>query len=234
VVRRSILRSRYVYAAVFVLLGALLVNVARESGKFALSIPILWLGLDLFLLGVAYLAGWWRLFGKTSDGSMRAFQLVVMAPYLALLWTIWGIQERLSGGPAWNQIVPGIFVGRRCPFEQLPPGTSHVLDFTAEFPGDKKSRNTLKWLSIPVLDGCAPKPADYQKGFTFLDGSPESIVYVCCAKGRGRSATFASALLLKKGIAHTPEVAIATVETQRYRASLNNGQIKSLERGDWR
>jgi protein-tyrosine phosphatase len=116
----------------------------------------------------------------------------------------------------------------------MPPGTSHVLDFTAEFPGDKNARRTVKWLSIPVLDGCAPKPADYRKGFTFLDGSPEPIVYVCCAKGRGRSATFASALLLKKGIAHTPEVAIATVETQRYRASLNNGQIKSLERGDWR
>jgi hypothetical protein len=234
VARRSILRSRYVYAAVFIALGGLLVKAARDSANLALSIPILWLALDLFLLSVAYLAGWWTLFGKTSDGSMRPLRLVLMAPYLALLWTIWGIQERLSGGPAWNQIVPGIFVGRRCRFEQLPPGTSHVLDFTAEFPGDKKARRTVKWLSIPVLDGCAPKPADYQKGFTFLDGSPESIVYVCCAKGRGRSATFASALLLKKGIAHTPEVAIATVETQRYRASLNNGQIKSLERGDWR
>jgi hypothetical protein len=223
-----------VYAAVFVLLGALLVNVARGSANLAMSAPILWLALDLFLLGVAYLAGWWTLFGKTNNGSMRAAGVVLMAPYLALLWTIWGIQERLSGGPAWNQIVPGIFVGRRCSFEQLPPGTSHVLDFTAEFPGDKKARCTVKWLSIPVLDGCAPKPADYQKGFAFLDGSPESIVYVCCAKGRGRSATFASALLLKKGIAHTPDVAIATVETQRYRASLNNGQIKSVERGDWR
>jgi len=195
---------------------------------------MLWLALDLFLLGTAYLARWWTLFGKMSDGSMGAARVVLMAPYLALLWTIWGIQLRLSGGPPWNQIVPGVFVGCRCRFEQLPPGITHVLDFTAEFPGHTKTRRLVKWLSVPVLDGCAPKPADYQKGFAFLDGLPESIVFVCCAKGRGRSATFASALLLKKGIAHTPEEAIETVETRRYRASLNNGQIQSVERGDWR
>jgi hypothetical protein len=235
VARRTItLRSRYVYAAVFILLGALLVKAASDSENLPLSAPLLWLALDLFLLSVAYLVGWWTLFGKTSDGSMRVARVVLMAPYLGLLWTIWAIQAGLSDGPAWNQIVPGIFVGRRCPFGKLPPGTSHVIDFTAEVPGDKKSRRTVKWLSIPVLDGCAPKPADYQKGFAFTDNFPESIVYVCCAKGHGRSATFAAALLLKKGIAHTTKEAIETVETRRHRASLNNGQIKSLERGDWR
>src|SRR5262249_24044909 len=146
---------------------------------------------------------------------------LLLLPYLAFTWIVWRLQTALQREPIWNQIAPKIFAGRRCRCEQLPPGVARVIDFTAEFPGNLRGARAVRWLSIPVLDGCAPSPADCRLGFAFRDEDPESAVYVCCANGHGRSMTLVCALLMKLGVAEAPDEAIAFVSKCRPKASLN-------------
>jgi hypothetical protein len=222
------LRSRYAYAAAFLTLGALLFSTSRNSTNWILMVALCWMSLDLWLVGLAYVLRWNTVFGKTAAGSMDTARAALMMPYLALTWGVWRLQHWLARDPIWNEISSGIFVGRRCHLGQLPSDTSTVIDFTAEFPGDKQSRIALKWLSIPVLDGCAPDSTSYEKTFKFLDGPRPTGIYLCCANGHGRSATFACALLLKLGLAATEDEAIAIVSQRRPGASLNREQRRSV------
>ncbi|HEV8002665.1 MAG TPA: hypothetical protein VGP63_22450 [Planctomycetaceae bacterium] len=221
-------RSRYAFAGTFFCLGAVLVAWGASATKWASTVLLIWLALDLWLVSLAYLMNWVTVFGKRASGSMRIGPVLLMLPYLAFTWTIWRLQNVFLREPIWNQVAPTIFVGQCCRWEQLPPETAKVIDFTAEFPGNGRARRAMRWLSIPVLDGCAPSPADYRRGFAFVDEDRGSVVYVCCANGHGRSITFACALLVKLGIARTPDEAIASISKCRPKASLNGEQQRSL------
>jgi hypothetical protein len=222
-------RSRYVFAGVFFCSAAMLIELAREGGLRYSAIVLAWFSFDLVVVGLAYLSNWKTVFGKTATGSLRIAPLVLMLPYLAVCWAVWHLQNLLSTEPIWNEVAPGIFVGRRCRLEEMPPGISKVIDFTAEFPGDRAARRTVQWLSIPVLDGCAPEPEQYQSGFAFLGEPQTSATYLYCANGHGRSATFSCALLRKRGIAATPGDAVVMVVQRRHGASLNGEQLRSLQ-----
>jgi hypothetical protein len=223
------LRSRHFYAAVFLSLAAALVVVGSRNEFGWWSLLVYWLSLDLAGVGLAYLVNWKTIFGKTAGGSLRIGPLVVMLPHLAITWSVWHLHHWMRAEPIWDPIAPGLFVGRRCRFDQLPPGTAKVLDFTAEFPGDRQTRRTLKWLSVPLLDGCAPGADDYQTAFAFLAEPGDSVLYMYCANGHGRSATFACALLIKLGLAPTPEAAVEMVTQRRHGASPNQEQVRSLQ-----
>lgn len=205
----------------------MLIPVATNA-NWIFAVLLSWLSLDLGLVGLAYLWRWNTIFGKTAAGSLRMGRATLMLPYLALTWIVWRVHHWVARGPIWNEVSSGVFVGRRCRLRQLPPEASTVIDFTAEFAGDKESRVKLNWLSIPVLDGCAPDSASFEQGFNFRDGTRRSGIYLCCANGHGRSATFACALLLKTRVAQTEDEAIAIVSQRRPGASLNPEQRRSL------
>ncbi len=220
------LGSRYVFAATFWGLGTVLLVTRRESWVWTAALT--WLSVDLWLVGLAYLLNWTRIFGKTARGSLQASHVVLMLPYLFVTWGVWHFQNLLSREPIWAQIAPDLFVGRKCRSDQMPPQIVGVIDFTAEFPGDKSARRTLQWLSIPVLDGCAPISADYRNALSFLNDLGQGAVYLCCANGHGRSVTGACVLLVKRGEAATLDEALGKVSERRPRASLNREQRQSL------
>jgi hypothetical protein len=222
------LRSRYAYAAVFFCLGAAVLVTIANNVHWIWTMLLFWLAADFWLVALAYVLRWNTIFGKTAAGSIRVSRAAMMMPYLALTWVVWHLHHWVLREPIWNEVGAGLFVGRRCRLRQLPPGTSTVVDFTAEFTGDKASRLALKWLSVPVLDGCAPDSTGYEAAFNFLDAPLPLGVYLCCANGHGRSATFACALLLKLRVARTEEEAIAIVCRGRPGASLNREQARSL------
>jgi hypothetical protein len=224
------LRSRYLYAGVFLCLAAAIVVIECTNTLGWWSLPLFWLSLDLVGVGLAYLVNWKTIFGKMAAGSLGIGHVVVMLPYLAFAWSVWHLHNWIRAEPIWDSVAPGLFVGRRCRFDQLPSGIAKVLDFTAEFPGDRQTRRTLSWRSVPVLDGCAPDSTDYQAAFAFVGESGDSALYICCANGHGRSATFACALMMKLGITRTAEDAVAMVTERRHGASLNREQLRSLRR----
>jgi hypothetical protein len=137
------LRSRYLFAAVFLLLATALVVIGCTNPFGYWTLLLFWFAFDLSGVGVAYLVNWKAVFGKTAAGSLRIGHLGVMLPYLVLTWSVWHLHNWICAEPIWDQVGPGLFVGRRCRFDQLPSGIAKVLDFTAEFPGDRQTRRNL-------------------------------------------------------------------------------------------
>jgi hypothetical protein len=143
------LRSRYAYAVAFSCLGAVVLAAIARNADWIWTVLLSWLAADFWLVALAYVLRWNTIFGKTAAGSIRMSRAVMMMPYLAMTWVVWRLQHWLVREPIWNEVREGLFVGRRCRLRQLPPGTSTVVDFTAEFMGDKASRSEFEMAERP-------------------------------------------------------------------------------------
>lgn len=219
---------RLLFAMTFAGLGAVLLWKSFTSTRLATTLLLGWLSLNVFLVSFAYL---WQnpgVFGKTNDGTMRPLNVIVMAPYLSFTWLVWQLQNLCSKEPAWNEVMPGLFVGRRCSHDCLPPNVTTVVDLTAEFPTPGEIRRRTTVACIPTLDGCVPNQADCLRLYERLDANGDEAVYVHCANGHGRSVTFVAGLLLNRAIAQTPEAAIQKVRQCRPRAMPNADQRRFL------
>jgi protein-tyrosine phosphatase len=220
---------RYLFALVFAGLGAALLWKSLASQYVAGALIFGWIALDLFLVCIAYLRQDSRVFGKADDGTMHRRPALVMAPFLVFTWIVWQLQNLCSREPVWSQVTPNLFVGRRCPLACLPPKTTAVIDLTAEFWTPREIRRHTKVVCLPTLDGCAPKVADCLRVFDLLDSSSNSVVYVHCANGHGRSVTLVAALLSLRGITETPDAALQKLRECRPKASPNADQRRFLQ-----
>lgn len=223
------IRPRYLFAIVFAGLGAMLFWKAITSKHFAVALIFGWCSLDLFVVSIAFLRRNFRVFGKTDDGTMRPLRAIVMAPFLFFTWVVWRLQNLSSREPIWNEVTPGLFVGRRCSFDCLPPKTTMVIDLTAEFPTPPEIRRRTTVVCLPTLDGCPPNQADCLRLFDLLNASGDAVVYVHCANGHARSVTFVAALLSKRGITETSDEAIQKLKQCRPKASPNADQRRFLQ-----
>jgi protein-tyrosine phosphatase len=188
----------------------------------------------LLLVAAAYFRQMPTVFGKAPRGSMRPLSASLMMPYLSITWIVWWLQKSLLRESVWNEVGPGTFVGRRCRRSELPPNASTVIDCTAEFPADRESRQTLRWLSVPVWDGCAPTKEDFLRACNFVEQIPTLPVYVSCANGHGRSVTLVVALLIARRHFQTAQEAVESIKRSRPLASLNVEQWRFLEEASQR
>jgi protein-tyrosine phosphatase len=223
------LRGRYAFATCFFCLGLILIRTAANLSNAVAASLAAWLSFDLFVLAAVYIFQMPTVFGKTRRGSMRPIPAILMMPFLLTAWTVWWLQKSLLREPPWHEVAPGTFVGRRCRPAEFPPNTSTVIDCTAEFPTNRAARRSLRWLSIPVLDGCAPTWKDCLAACDFVEEAANSAVFVYCANGHGRSVTVAAVLLIRRGLSRTPQAAVEAITRCRPKASLNVEQWKFLE-----
>jgi protein-tyrosine phosphatase len=123
----------------------------------------------------------------------------MLAPYHLLN----GLTMRLAGlgGAApYHEIAPGLWLGRLLTAREARQLIEKhkiraVLDLTSEF-SEASPLRRLDYLSLPVLDKCAPSPSQLRRGLDFLERA-SGPVYVHCALGHGRSATFVVAHLAR-------------------------------------
>lgn len=182
-----------------------------------------WLGLNLFVVGFAYALQSSRWLGKRSDGSFHPLALIVHAPFLAVCWLRWWSRRR-GDEPAWNEVAPGIFVGRMVALAQLPPGVRMMVDLSCEL-FRPRARPEVTYRCMPTLDGCAPE----RIAFTALTAEVarfEGPVFICCAAGHGRSATLAAAVMIARGLA--TDVLAAEQQMQSKRALIGLGAAQRL------
>ncbi len=226
----QLIRGRFAYGCAFALVAALLILQAIRAEWLLFRCVCVWLSLDLSLIAAAYFRQNPRVFGKTSAGTLRRCEAALMMPFLAITSSVWRIQNLLSGEPVWNEVMPGVCVGRRCELRCLPPKTALVVDLTAEFPTPAAIRTSVKVVCIPTLDGCAPNLDACLRTFDMICATADSTVYVNCANGHGRSVAFVAAFLLIARVASTPDEAIDKLTEARPRASLNPEQRQFLEK----
>lgn len=108
-------------------------------------------------------------------------------------------------------------------------GVASVLDLCAELPESQPFR-ALHYRHIPLLDAQAPKAEQLAQGANWITQQlRKGSVYVHCALGHGRSATFVAAYLLASGKADSVETALARLAEQRPGVKLNRAQRQALE-----
>ncbi|MFN8611298.1 MAG: dual specificity protein phosphatase family protein [Vulcanimicrobiota bacterium] len=163
-----------------------------------MNIALVWMLSSFGLVGLAYARRTAGVFGKLPDGRLSWMHTLILAPYHILSHLAAFLASRAT---AYHQVAPGLHLGRR-----LGEGAARraiadlklaaVLDLTAEF-HEPTALRRLHYLNIPLLDKTAPTPAQLEAGVAFVrehhgQGRP---VYVHCALGHGRSATFVLAYL---------------------------------------
>jgi hypothetical protein len=76
-------------------------------------IPVVWLGGNFLLLGMAHAIGAHRIIGKRANGSLAPWAWVLFFPLLTLTIVIWHLTRLVTREPACDVVIEGLVVGRR-------------------------------------------------------------------------------------------------------------------------
>lgn len=188
-----------------------------------------WVTLACALSAFAYLTNRPGVYGK-RDGRLVPWRAIATLPFLFAYGVAATIRTYARNYPAWNEVVPGLFVGGRVAAADLPPGTAQVIDFTSEVPAPADIRSRSGYRGHPVLDGGWPPD---EMSFTALarELAETSVpLYLHCISGRGRAPTAAAAVLLARGTAGDVATAVELVKKGRPATSLTATDIAFLER----
>lgn len=199
----------------FLFLAAELVWVASAApgSLWFLGYPTLSFG----LVGVAYLAGVPALFGKRADGKYSPLMFVLHLPFhgvAALSAVLRGFRRTKPS----HEIMPGLWLGART--HELPDGIERIVDLTVEH---TRIGPDVDYILIPTLDAQPPDEDAMRAAIDRMVADPKT-TYVHCFAGRGRSATFVAAYLLRTDVVSTVEEAETFMKQRREVVSLGNAQ----------
>jgi membrane-associated phospholipid phosphatase len=177
---------------------------------------LFWPAAGLGIIAVAYFGYGPGIFRKT-DGRLPLSTRLVLAPillghYLSLVY--YRRQCR-----AWNQVVPGVLIGRALTqaeaTDALSQGVTAVLDLTAEF-SETASLRKARYKNLPILDLTAPTQDQLHEAVAFIsEEAARGTVYVHCKIGYSRSSAVVGAYLLATQHAATAEETVALLRSVR-------------------
>ena len=228
------------YAVVFLAFAAVCVFAATQTALLALQIGALWCALAFGGVGLAYAFIGPRAFGKRPDGTLPAWSRTIYAPYFLLnALSLWGFRrsaKRSARENDFDEIAPNIFLG--CRLNQSDRATIErlqirgVFDVTSEF-GEAAPLRELNYCSCPILDTSAPTPDQLQAGARWIvEAARVAPVYVHCALGHGRSATFVAAALILSGRAQSAQNAVEMIRRRRPHIGLSRAQLAVTQQLD--
>jgi rhodanese-related sulfurtransferase len=210
---------------VFTALGiASAVGAARGGGAW---LVLGWPALAFTLVGAGYLGVGARILGKRADGRRSPAVTLVFMPYFAMVHVGRALVRAAWPEPPFDEVSPGVFVGRRCAPAELPAGVGMVVDLTAELDALPGLPAAVGYRCLPTLDGHAPR-LDALEALVGELVAFEDPVYVHCAAGHGRSAMVAAALLLRRGTVGNLEEAERTMRRARPRVRLAEAQRRVI------
>ncbi len=176
---------------------------------------LLWPAASWFGLTWAYLADRPRALGKRADGTLRRPAVLLFLPHLAASEAYFHFKRLfLKLEPCWNEVAPGLYIGRRPLPRELPGGIRWVVDLTAELHEPAELVRHGHYRYLPALNRWAPADAEFDRLTRELAAVAEP-VYVHCGSGLGRSATVVAALLILRGL--DPDVDQAEHRLRRVR-----------------
>ena len=221
------------YAIVFVTFGLTCAWLAVTWQVLAARILAATCALAFSGVGLAYAFLGPRAFLKKSNGQLRILSYVFYAPYHLLNWFSLAAFRRAGRENAFDEIDEDVFLGCRlgagdsAAIEKL--GIKSVLDLTCEF-SETPALRQISYQCIPILDTRAPSLEALQNGARWIEMQvAHGPVYVHCALGHGRSATFVAAYLLLSKKARTPQEAIDKIKVLRPKIGLHPEQFALLE-----
>lgn len=210
----------------FVASGLAALALASTRG-LAGQVVLGWLALSLVCVGWAYLRHDTRVFGKRPDGTRHLAATVALLPYLAALDLVWQLARRTSREPAVSQLDGRVWLARRLLAHELPAEVETVVDLTCEQVEPTAIRRRPHHVCFPILDAAAPRLVDLRAAIERVAAADRVLIH--CAQGHGRTGLFAAALLLRRGLASTPEQALARIIAARPAVRLSRVQRQVLD-----
>ena len=218
------------YALVFLVLALTCAFYAFVATAWPLRVALVWCALAFGGVGLAYAFIGPRAFFKRPNGSLPPWSYALYAPYYLLNALSLAGFRRSARENAWDEIAPGVYLGcrlnrrDRAAIERL--GIARVLDLTSEF-AEAPFLRALDYRCLALLDTRAPTLDQLRDGALYIAQS-ERPIYVHCALGHGRSATFVAAYLMLTNRAHNAADAIAQIQRVRPRIGLTPAQLAVL------
>lgn len=222
------------YAVIFLVLGGVCLVGMGVVGDWVGRVVCGSAGVAFVGVGVGYGKVGPTIFLKRGDGRLPLWSYLIFWPYHLLNWVGLGI-FRLSGGEnAFDEIVPGLYLGSRLTArdgEKLCAlGVQSVLDLTSELAEVKVLRTLPGYRCLPLLDTRAPSEEQLEGALGWLrERRAVGPVYVHCALGHGRSATVVAAYLLQTGHVKSVEDAVQHIVAQRPKIGLSASQRRLLD-----
>jgi protein-tyrosine phosphatase len=190
---------------------------------------VAWPAAAFWFVALAYFSASPRLLGKHQDGSLSPAHVLVLLPYFAIVWTRWWLTNRLTREPVWNEVVPGLFLGRFPAAGQVPEAAQLVVDLTSEFPRAASIGADRQYICVPSLDYETPPAAEFLSAAREL--AARSVpMYVHCAFGHGRSAAMVAAILLRRRSIRSIPEAVSLLKAARPGVGLVGPQLDVLQR----
>jgi len=190
----------------------------------------LYLAVSFVFLSVAYGGGGVWLLGKQPSGRRALWAWLLFGPYFILNALIFRCYRLVAGKPAYIEVAPNVFLGRRLlAGEATTGGWIRVLDLAAEFAETPSFRELAGYKSVPLLDAMAPTEEQLRSSVAWLtEGAATGPVYVHCALGHGRSACVVLAYWLAVGKVTTIAEGMRQLRVLRPGVRLHPCQRQSL------
>ena len=209
-------------AIAFIASGIACFAFALQCQSAIAQAGLVWCGVSVGLVGLAYVARSPRVFGKRDDGGVALWARLVLLPFLIVQWVTWRLYITMSREPAWHEIAPGLWLGRRASRRELPEGVGLVVDLTEAF-AKPRGIDDLDYVTLPTLDACPP-PREAALALVRRLAGCERGLYVHCAQGHGRSAFVVTLLVVARGEASGLDEAMARLKAIRPGVGLSRAQ----------
>ena len=213
------------YFVFFILLAAFLAYLMCSMVAAAKWL-LVWPFVSALVLMFGYLGNRpYLVCGKTRDGHVNTFLVMLNLPWLLITLAVWFARAIVSREPHINRIgETNVYISRWPVFGVDTGSFVLIVDLTAELP--RLYGVDARYECLANLDGVAL----VNRRLSRLP-SAEDKVLVHCAEGHGRSATFASCLLCEIGVFDTPLRAYEAVVASRPGARVSSSQMRQLESG---
>lgn len=199
------------YGVLFVAIATFL---AWRAGLGGWRLVLGWPALSFALMGAAYLGMGPRVLGKRDDGDLGVVNALLLLPYLALVRVAWHLLRLVRRNRDFDEIWPGVLVGRRLLSAERLAQVDSIVDLTSEFEEPRVIREGVRYLAVPTLDQTPPTreallyAVDHVLGWS-------GTVYIHCAEGHGRAGTVAVCAAIARGEADDLDAAVAFVRGRR-------------------
>ncbi|WP_439627856.1 phosphatase domain-containing protein [Gemmata sp.] len=193
-----------------------------------------WTALAFLTLSAAYAGVGPRVFGKRDTGRQAPVSCVLFAPYFLLNAVVWGLHRLMSREPAFAEVVPNLYFGRRLTSAEARTAVEQlhwhaVLDLAPEFAEAPALRTLPRYRSLPVLDATAPDPIQLLGAVRWLaEAVAAGPTYVHCALGHGRTGTVVVAYLLATGAVPSAASGVRLLRSRRRGVRLNRTQSNAV------
>lgn len=221
------------FAFIFLALGLVCLVRAVTAGEVWQTLLLGSCAVASCGLGLAYAVRRPGLLLKRQDGRLSALGYFLYWPYLLMNVVLLRAVSRWGRRRPLDEIDRGLYLGRRLGsgeeglLETL--GVRAVLDLTCELAEPLPMRRRGAYLCLPLLDTTAPTLEQLRAGAAWIgERLAEGPVYVHCALGHGRSATFVAAWLLLSGRVASAEEAVDRIRAARPGIGLHPSQRARL------